>query len=377
MLSDDISNFSFISGGRHLRASGLFQKVDTPAADGHEADSQFCRTITESLEKARLAGQENPIIVGAIPFDCTQPSCLYIPQQYEWHPHQADKGNHAATIPELVSSQDIPGEHSFKSAVAQAIDCFRQGEIQKAVLSAQRELTFKQDVDVRTIRDNLLAQNSHGYFFQVPLSTGGALIGVSPELLIHKQDSTFTSNPLAGSARRLADPQADQENADRLAASEKDHYEHHLVTQAISAQLGGLCSALQIPEQPSLTSTATLWHLSTHIEGTLTNPQTSALQLACRLHPTPAVCGSPTTLSQHLIRTLEPSERGLFTGMVGWCDSQGNGEWVVTIRCGTIEGNQVRLFAGAGIVEASNPDSEWAEVQTKLGTMLHACGLPS
>lgn len=101
----------------------------------------------------------------------------------------------------------------------------------------------------------------------------------------------------------------------------------------------------------------------------------TALQLACLIHPTPAVCGFPTERARRLIRFVEPFERGLFTGMVGWSDAEGNGEWVVTIRCGTVKGNLVRLFAGAGIVEASSPDSEWAEVQTKLGTMLRACGL--
>ncbi len=80
-------------------------------------------------------------------------------------------------------------------------------------------------------------------------------------------------------------------------------------------------------------------------------------------------------VAHRLIRFVEPFERGLFTGIVGWCDAEGNGEWAITIRCGIVERDVVRLFAGAGIVEASQPDCEWAEVQTKLSTMLKACGL--
>ena len=124
-----------------------------------------------------------------------------------------------------------------------------------------------------------------------------------------------------------------------------------------------------------LASLAALARGQPRLHGRLIDPQMSALQLACRLHPTPAVCGTPTDQAHKLIRFVEPFERGLFTGMVGWCDSRGDGEWVVTLRCGIVEREVVRLFAGAGIVEASQPEAEWAETQTKLKTMLNACGL--
>ncbi|OZT16958.1 chorismate-binding protein, partial [Serratia marcescens] len=97
--------------------------------------------------------------------------------------------------------------------------------------------------------------------------------------------------------------------------------------------------------------------------------------LACLLHPTPALCGMPTAQAHALIGKLEPFDRGLFGGIVGWCDDEGNGEWVVTIRCGTVDGNRVRLFAGAGIVEDSSPESEWHETGTKLSTILRAFGI--
>ncbi len=71
----------------------------------------------------------------------------------------------------------------------------------------------------------------------------------------------------------------------------------------------------------------------------------------------------------------QPGSSQSSTGLVGWCDAQGNGEWAITIRCGIARRDTLRLFAGAGIVEASNPASEWEEVQAKLGTMLSACGL--
>ncbi|WP_347929954.1 isochorismate synthase MenF [Pseudomonas helvetica] len=372
---DEKESFSFTSGDRELTVAGMLQRIETPAIGGENANSLFQKTVLQAFDRARKAGQSNPIIVGAIPFDPAEASCLYIPEHAEWRTRSATVQTGVAALPELIEQKNIPDEQGFKRAVEHAIVNFRHSDVRKAVLSVQRELVFAQDVDVGAMQNNLRAQNQSGYHFRVPMPDGATLIGVSPELLVHKDGLNFVSNPLAGSAKRMSDPQADRRNADWLSASEKDHYEHRLVTEDIATQLGELCTQLNVPQRPSLISTPALWHLSTRIEGTLADPTVSALQLACRLHPTPAVCGFPTERARRLIRFVEPFERGLFTGMVGWCDAQGNGEWVVTIRCGTVKRNRVRLFAGAGIVEASSPDSEWTEVQTKLGTMLRACGL--
>ncbi|MCP8632070.1 isochorismate synthase MenF [Pseudomonas mosselii] len=373
-LSQEDSSFSFTSGDRELSVSGLRERIDTPAQGSHLAGGALRRSIDQAFERARQAGQDNPIVVGAIPFDTTQACSLYVPQAYAWQARTAAPAQ-AGALPALLSQANIPDEHGFKRAVRHAIVNFQHSDVRKAVLSVQRELHFAAPVDPAQVQANLKALNREGYHFRVPLADGATLLGVSPELLVHKQGTAFVSNPLAGSVRRMADPEADRSNAQWLAASEKDHYEHRLVTEDIAQRVGELCSRLQVPERPSLISTAALWHLSTRIEGELATADIDALQLACRLHPTPAVCGYPTERARQLIRFVEPFERGLFTGMVGWCDAQGNGEWVVTIRCGTFNGQRVRLFAGAGIVEASSPDTEWNEVQTKLGTMLRACGL--
>jgi isochorismate synthase len=93
------------------------------------------------------------------------------------------------------------------------------------------------------------------------------------------------------------------------------------------------------------------------------------------LHPTPALSGFPHQAAKTLIAGLEPFDRELFGGIVGWCDAEGNGEWVVTIRCARIHENRVRLFAGAGIVPASSPAAEWRETGVKLSTMLNVFGL--
>ncbi|VEA87640.1 isochorismate synthase EntC [Salmonella enterica subsp. enterica serovar Goldcoast] len=160
----------------------------------------------------------------------------------------------------------------------------------------------------------------------------------------------------------------------RLLASQKDRHEHELVTQAMKQILRDRSTELQLPSSPQLITTPTLWHLGTPFEGKA-NAGENALTLACLLHPTPALSGFPHQVAKKLIAELEPFDRELFGGIVGWCDAEGNGEWVVTIRCAKLHGNQVRLFAGAGIVPASSPVGEWRETGVKLSTMLNVFGL--
>lgn len=370
------AHFLFRSGSRSLRGQGIFSRISRAAGSGGVASSAFLAEVGTALARAREAGIDDPIVMGAIPFDTTQPSCLYIPRECAWVQEQCEDISKGSGIrPHVLAQRSIPDEAGFKAAVNQAIANFRSSNIRKAVLSRQLDIQLTHPVDVEQVLANLAAQNPKGYHFRVPMGDGAQLIGVSPELLVRKTGDKVFTQPLAGSAKRHADAVEDREVGEALLASQKDQYEHSLVIDDIRRVLEPVCSRLEVPSAPSLLSTAAMWHLSTALEGQLRDPQTSVLQLACQIHPTPAVCGVPTQLARKLIDLVETVDRGLFSGMVGWCDSQGNGEWVVTIRCGAVQHDRICLFAGAGIVDASCPDSEWKETQAKLGTMLAACGL--
>lgn len=368
--------FLFRCGSRTLRGQGIFSRISSAAGSGGVSSSAFLAEVGAALAHARQAGIANPMVMGAIPFDTTQASCLYIPRECAWaeEPTQVH-ATAPSQRPAVLAQRSIPDEAGFKAAVTQAIANFRSSTIRKAVLSRQLDVQLSAAVDVDQVVANLAEQNPSGYHFRVPMADGAELIGVSPELLVRKRDDKVFTNPLAGSAKRRTDAAQDHAVSQALLVSEKDQYEHRLVIEDIRRVLEPVCTELDVPAGPSLLGTAAMWHLSTALEGQLRDPQTSALQLACQIHPTPAVCGAPTHLARKLIDLVEPVERGLFSGMVGWCDSHGNGEWVVTIRCGTVQHDRIRLFAGAGIVEASCPEAEWKETQAKLGTMLAACGL--
>lgn len=375
----DTDSFFFMSPYRSFTTSGRAVTLMTPAEDGACLKGNFQRHLADAFSRARADGVVNPVVVGAIPFDTHQPSALFIPQHVRpfsprRHP-DARQQPPASRQPAVVSREAIPNQATFESMVARGADATRQPGIDKVVLSRLIDIATEQPVCRAALFERLIAQNPTSFNFHVPLQNGGALVGASPELLLRKEGNTFSSLPLAGSARRERDSLADRAVGERLMQSEKDRHEHRLVTDAMRDVLTPRALSLNVPEQPMLITTPTLWHLATAIEGQVRNVAENALSLACLLHPTPALSGFPNDAAKTLIHELEPFDRELFGGIVGWCDAEGNGEWVVTIRCARLQDNRVRLFAGAGIVPASLPTAEWHETGTKLSTMLNVLGL--
>ncbi|MES0332744.1 isochorismate synthase EntC [Citrobacter sedlakii] len=370
--------FFFMSPYRSFTTSGCFARFNEPAVNGDSPDSPFQQKLHNLFADAKSQGIANPIMVGAIPFDTRQPSALFIPEAWETFSRQEKQqasryftGHQSLNVTERRA---IPEQDTFESMVARAAALTATPDVDKVVLSRLIDITADAEIDSGALLERLVAQNPVSYNFHVPLEDGGVLLGASPELLLRKEGERFSSLPLAGSARRQPDDVLDREAGNRLLASEKDRHEHDLVTQAMKTVLRDRSSELHLPSSPQLITTPTLWHLGTPFEGKA-NAGENALTLACLLHPTPALSGFPHEAAIKLIAELEPFDRDLFGGIVGWCDADGNGEWVVTIRCAKLHKNQVRLFAGAGIVPASSPVGEWRETGVKLSTMLNVFGL--
>nr|WP_249126637.1 isochorismate synthase [Aeromonas popoffii] len=365
-------DFLFTSGQGTISAYDLGQPITTPACEW----SLLERQIARALAAAEAAGQANPLLIGAFAFDPADASCLYVPGRYE-RGVRTPAAERAAETNQVISVQSTPAAAEFKASVSSALNAFAQGHLAKVVLSRKLILTLYKPADPERVLARLMSQNPHAFHFSLPLGQDRRLLGASPELLLRVSGGEVFTHPLAGSAKRYGEPEQDRQVARDLLASRKDQHEHKLVIDEIRRVLTPHCRELAIPANPTLMSTDTLWHLGTPIAGQLHPGQASVLSLACQLHPTPALCGYPTELARQFIREQEPFRRALFSGIVGWCDSQGNGEWAVVIRCGVLDGHQVELFAGAGIVAGSDPAMEWAETGTKLGTMLNALGLGS
>ncbi|WP_329549533.1 isochorismate synthase [Streptomyces sp. NBC_01356] len=339
----------------------------------------LARRVREVLDARRRAGVPAPIVVGSLPFAPDAPPSLAVPESVRWAPPLREDPLIALPVPDTDERTDwqvteVPAAARYGEAVAAAVGRMRAGEFDKVVLARTLELTSPHEPDLPAMLRRLARRDPAGYTFAVPSGPGRTLIGASPELLVARRGGLLTANPLAGSAQRSPDLAEDVRRAAALLESPKDLHEHAVVVAAVREALAPFCTRLEVPERPTLVRTAAMWHLSTTVTGELADPAVSALDLASALHPTPAVCGTPTEVARAVIAELEPFDRGPYTGMVGWQDADGDGEWVVTIRCAEAEGRSLRLFAGAGVVAASSPEAETAETGAKFRTFLSAVG---
>ncbi|MFI9629014.1 isochorismate synthase [Streptomyces sp. NPDC052042] len=337
--------------------------------------------VAAALAAARAAGHVAPVVMGAIPFDQDAPAALAVPAALHTAPPltadplvalAADPPAPADTSDLMIHQEPSPEEYG--ASVAAVVERMWKGEFSKVVLARTLRVDAARPFDLPVMLQRLARRDPSGYTFALPTGPDRTLLGASPELLVSRHGTRVVANPLAGSVPRSDDLAEDVRRAAALLESAKDLHEHAVVVNAVQEVVARYCTGLTVPAKPTLVRTATMWHLSTTVTGTLRSPDTAALELACALHPTPAVCGTPTDTARHVIRESEPFDRGFFTGMVGWGDADGDGEWVVTIRCAEAEPTSLRLYAGAGVVAASEPAAETAETAAKFRTFLGAVG---
>jgi menaquinone-specific isochorismate synthase len=265
--------------------------------------------------------------------------------------------------PRIIGSEPA----DYADAVAQATRAIAQGPLRKVVL-ARRLVVETGSAVVPSAMLQRLADDEPSCTAFLLAHGDGAFVGASPELLVSRRDRVVISHPLAGTIA-LARTRGSVDRGDRLLGSSKDLEEHELVVADIAGVLDPRCSDLVVPGQPSLVPLRTMAHLGTRIEGRLLAEDgrvPSALELVAALHPTPAVGGVPRSEALALIKTLEPSPRGPWAGPVGWVDASGNGDWVVGLRSASLSGTTATVWAGAGIVAASDPAAELAETTVKL-----------
>lgn len=333
---------------------------------------------------AALAGAgDGALAMGAVPFDPAQPAHLVVPETVRWSPSPARAGRSEHGWSPLAGQwtlTPVPAPEAHVAAVERAVKLMAEDtELRKVVLARCLRVQSSEPVDAATVLANLLWRDPTAFVFATDLPERGSgtrsLLGASPELLVAKRGRHVLSNPLAGSAPRSADPTKDQRRAVGLLTSAKDRHEHSVVVEAVAEALRPHCRSLSVPAEPELVKTATMWHLSTRVTGELTDPDVPAHRIAADLHPTPAVCGTPTGRAFETIGGLEPFDRGFYTGAVGYTDAAGDGEWVVTIRCADVAGQTLELYAGGGVMPESDPDAELAETSAKLRTLLLALGV--
>ena len=268
-------------------------------------------------------------------------------------------------------SEEIGGDGSYQRAVAAALQQIARGDYRKIVLARARRLTTVEEFYPLGVLNHLRQRFPSCYAFSVANGRGQSFIGASPERLVRVAGSRMHTEALAGSAPRGLSASEDAQLARALFQSEKDQHEHRLVLGSIARRVADLGIKLEHAAQPRLLALANVQHLHTPVSADLPVGM-HILDLLARLHPTPAVGGTPREAALQAIPRLESFSRGLYAGPIGWVDHRGGGEFFVGLRSALVDGHTATAYAGAGIVAGSTPENEFAETELKFKALTEA-----
>lgn len=270
-----------------------------------------------------------------------------------------------------VEAKYVAETTAFQSSVISALKTIESKQINKIVLANAIDVTYERPLNLFHSLNNLRQVHPDCYIFSTSNGKGKNFIGASPERLIRIQNQQLETDALAGSAPRGKTVTEDAYFADKLLRSEKEKREHRVVIDFILQRLSKLGLTPHFLPLPCLLQLSNIQHLWTPIRAKVP-VGVHPLEIVAELHPTPAVAGVPREIACQQIQQYEAFDRSVYAAPLGWIDRQGNSEFIVGIRSAVIEGNNARLFAGAGIVSGSDPEKEIAEIQLKLQALLKA-----
>lgn len=294
---------------------------------------------------------------------CIQHFEQFVGENQNYH-LDCEKGNEFASI-ELKTTEWV-------EAVQKATADIHKNEMDKVVLAREVHLEFTEKIDPYQLVGRLQKEQPTSFIFGFENGMQ-YFIGATPERLVKKKENQVLSTCLAGSIKRGTTTSEDNVLGQQLLQDDKNLNEHSIVVKMIKEVFKDCCYDVEVPNDPALLKTKNIQHLYTPVKGLAKEGQT-LLSLVEKLHPTPALGGFPQVKAIEKIRELEPMHRGWYAAPIGWLDYEDNGEFVVAIRSGLIEGNKAALFAGCGIVAESDPKSEYFETRIKLKPMLSALG---
>ena len=281
------------------------------------------------------------------------------------------RGPRRAPSPRVPFTRDETERAGWDAAVKDALAAIDEGRVSKVVLARTLDLVTERRLDPIEVVHYLWQENRGSHVFYFEPEEGRAIAGAAPETVTTVAAGHFRATAVAGTVARGETPMEQERLAKQLLASDKEGVEHRIALDDMVARLGPLAEDIQAQAEPHVLTLARLQHLETEISARLPEG-TSALTVLEALHPTPAVCGLPRDAALEFLDEEEPFERGWYAGPVGWFDLDGNGVFVPALRCAVVQDLRWRLFAGAGIVEGSDPGLEWDETSIKFEPMLRA-----
>ncbi len=384
-LLPDSAPLTWVRGGDGLVGWGNYASTVVKGANRFTDARNWWH---QQLEKFAIADSVHasgtgPILFTSFSFDPDEESVLVIPQilvgmrngssWITWIGDQAQP-KLLEEVPLLQDAEFNWGDGSLSPAewqlrVTQAIKEIEDTNLEKVVLARDLKINSHRQIDARKILRNLSAEYPSTWIFAVD-----GLVGATPELLLRLSRGMVTSRILAGTISKTGNDEKDLALAASLARSSKDLEEHEYAVRSVADALEPFCTSTNVPESPFVLHLANVMHLATDVTGALIESKKSvdAFTILEKLHPSAAVCGTPTNIAADVIKRIEGMSRGRYAGPVGWLDARGDGELGIALRCGQITENEIQIYAGCGIVAGSNPEKELSESSAKFAPMRSA-----
>lgn len=375
---------SWLRGGDGLIGFGEWRSTSVFGANRfRDARTWWAQQLANlSIQNSVHGSGTGPLLFTSFAFDESQESKLVIPEVVigqksgkSWitwigSEHQPSVGARATSEQnsEIEWSAGALSDEKWKVQVSKAVELIKSGNLEKVVLARDLIAMSSGEISPSKIIDYLVDNYPTTWVFLV-----SNLIGATPELLVRLSKSLVTSRVLAGTIRKTGDESRDLGLAASLAKSSKDLEEHEYAVSSVAQAIAPYCSSTNVPEVPFVLHLANLMHLATDVTGVINDAATpvDVFTLLQSLHPSAAVCGTPTATASALIAELEEMNRGRYAGPVGWVDARGDGELGIALRTGELSPDKksMRIFAGCGIVAGSIPEDELAESQAKFTPM--------
>ncbi|ACV46192.1 MULTISPECIES: isochorismate synthase [Halomicrobium] len=287
-----------------------------------------------------------------------------------WADRLTDAGTHDGTEPEATAFHWSLSREEWERTVDDVIGRIESDGLDKVVLAQELTVDLDAPVPVAPVLSRLRETYPNCTTFCFSPTPGRTFFGATPETLVALADGHVQTEALAGTTDRGETAAEDTDLADAMLGDEKYQVENRIVADTIADALRPVADDVTVAE-PSIKRITNLQHLHRPITATVPS-ETSVLSLAERLHPTPAVGGSPRRAASDVIRDVEPFDRGWYASPVGWVDGDGDGTFVVGIRAGLTWDERLALYGGAGIVTGSDPTTEYGEVRSRFEPILDA-----
>ncbi|WP_087016480.1 isochorismate synthase [Thaumasiovibrio subtropicus] len=268
---------------------------------------------------------------------------------------------------DIVSVHYSPDQNDWTRMVNQALADIEDTALEKVVLARRTTLQMANVVTPAQLLKASCAVNPRSYHFMMALSPKHSFVGSTPERLMLRRDDQVLTEALAGTIGRGKDANDDAKLSSWLLNDEKNRYENQLVVNDIEARLSPLSQSIETALKPELVKLRQVQHLKRPIKACVPHDMRHAEMLQC-LQPTAAVAGLPREMAYQYILENEPFARGWYSGSVGYLGNH-QSEFCVALRSALMVGNEIHLFAGAGIVPGSVADMEWQELERKTATL--------